>query len=83
MTLINIDCTVEFEQTGRVGWDHFAERGWQQAKNVKNLNRYYRQPSAEVAIPIDENAPSAADVMERQNDIADQMIAFIAAKGWH
>jgi hypothetical protein len=82
MTLSNIDCTGEIEPSGRVNWERFAERGWQQAKTIKNLEFYYKRPSAEVAIALDEDAPTAADITARQAVIADRMIAFAIEKGW-
>lgn len=81
MTLSGIEADDGIGQYGRVNWEHFAGRCWEQAKSVESIRRYYRQPSAEVPIPVDESAPTADEVLVRQLAIANRVIDYGIERG--
>lgn len=82
MTLSGVEVEPRIGYYPRVGWHQFAINCWDQAKSAKSISRYYRRPSAEVAIPLYEDAPTAADVLERQIAIADRLIDYGCDQGW-
>jgi hypothetical protein len=82
MTLSGIEADDGIGEYPRVGWEDFAGRAWEQAKSIKDLRRYYMQPSAEVPIPVDGRAPTPEDVLVRQVAITNRLIDYVAEKGW-
>lgn len=82
MVLSGVEVEPKIQWYPRVDWHQFAINCWDQAKSAKSISRYYRRPSAEVAIPIDEDAPTAAEVIEKQTSICERLIDYGCEQDW-